>query len=507
VYPEGGYANDTCIERGSINTLDYPGDPLTPGVEATRGARRLNLADVALPKIPVQPIGYGAAVEIMKRMSGPAVPSGWQGGLPLPYRLNGGDGLTVRLMVRQKREVKPSWNVVGTLRGTDRADLRIVIGCHHDAWDCGACDPLCGQIALLEAARSLGALAREGIRPRRTVVFAAWGAEEFGIMGSTEWVEGRTEELTRSAVAYMNLDMASMGVDFGSGASPSLRRGIVESARMVPQARTPGRSALETWIARAPDDVFADRPRFGDLGGGSDHVAFLCHAGVPSMSLSGGGAVGTAYHSIYDTLAWYRKVVGDDYEPALMVSRAAATVAARLAFAPLLPLDPSDYGPETRRLLIALSTRGRELGVFASTPARDIAPELARVEGAALEFNHHARRVMDRVRAAVGRADLAPERLEAINDRLILADRCWLIPDGIPDRPWFRNLYAAPDRDSGYAPWMLPYLRGEVEKKDRRGIERAEDQYLRSFEALTRLMDEIDALLEVAPKSEVHESP
>jgi len=499
VYPEGGYANDTCIERGSLNTLPYAGDPLTPGVEATKDAARLDPGAVALPKIPVQPVGYGAALEIMKRMTGAPVPAGWQGGLPLPYRVTGGDALKVRLMVKQERAVKPSANVIGLLRGTQSPEQMVIVGCHHDAWNCGAADPLCGQIAMIEAARALGALAKEGVRPRRTLVFCAWGGEEFGLMGSSEWVEANRARLTESAVSYMNLDMASMGPDFGSSASPSLRRAIAASLAWVAQARAPGKSAFEVWKSRAPDDVFADRPKFGDMGGGSDHVGFLCHAGVPVCSVHGGGSPGTSYHSTYDTLTWYRKVVGEDYEPALMVARAATAVSARLAYAPLVPLDPADYGPETRRQLVALTARGRELGVFSGQSTRDVAPELARVEGAAVEFSQHGREVMERVRAAVGAGSLTGDDLERVNDLLVMADRVWHAPEGLPDRRWFCNLYGAPDRDSGYASWMLPLLRAAVEEKDRRAVEAAEDRYIKVFAELTATVENLNALADSGP--------
>ena len=189
MYPEGGYANDCCIQRGSIITLPYQGDPLTPGIAATEDAKRLDPATLDLPKIPVQPIGWAAAKEIMSRMTGSPVPEGWQGGLPFTYRVMGGEGLTVHLKVEQKREVRKTANVIATLKGSVYPEEKMIIGAHHDAWNCGASDPLCGTIAMIESAKSFAQMAAEGHRPERSIVFAAWGAEEFGIMGSTEWVE------------------------------------------------------------------------------------------------------------------------------------------------------------------------------------------------------------------------------------------------------------------------------------------------------------------------------
>jgi N-acetylated-alpha-linked acidic dipeptidase len=493
-YPEGGYANHTCIERGSINTLPYAGDPLTPGREATEHAERLDLQRVDLPRIPVQPVSYGQAQKILERMTGPAVPEKWQGGLPLAYRLSGGDQLRVRLKVEQERKVIPSFNVIGTLRGASEPERLMIIGCHHDAWGCGAADPLAGTIALMETARAFGAQAVAGRRPARTVQFAAWGAEEFGIIGSTEWVESRRERLVNDAVAYINLDMASMGPEFGAGTSPSLRRLVEEVSRLVPRARSnDGKTVFEEWLSRGEDPMAPKHPKFGDLGGGSDHIAFLCYAGVASTSLGGSGGKGSSYHSTFDTLPWYWKVVGEDYEPAVMVTRMTIAVAARAACAPLLPLDPGRYGLEVRRQLIDITKRAVELRVIAK-PERDIAPELARLEGAAVQFEALARAVDQRVLAAA-ESGLASDTLSRINSLLMQADRAWLSEEGLPGRPWFKNLYASSDEDSGYAAWTLPLLRWAIEHKDRASLTSAEDRYLEVMARLRRIMEQIEAEL------------
>lgn len=216
VYPAGGWANETYIQRGSILTLDYPGDPLTPFEPAEEGAERLDPRDVALPEIPVQPIGYGAAEEILARMTGDAAPPPWVGALPCDYRLTGGAALRVRVQVHQERRLMKTWNIIATLPGSHWPTDRVIIGAHHDAWSFGAGDPNCGTIAVLEAARCFARLAQAGRRPRRSILFACWGAEEFGIIGSTEWAEARALMLNTSALAYFNLDMASMGLDFSA---------------------------------------------------------------------------------------------------------------------------------------------------------------------------------------------------------------------------------------------------------------------------------------------------
>lgn len=492
-YPEGGYSNSTCIERGSINTLPYPGDPLTPGVEATEHAKRIDPDSLDLPKIPVQPVSWSAAQQIMQRMTGPGVPDKWQGGLPLAYRVSGGDALKVHLKVQQERKVMPTFNVIGTLRGASEPERMVVIGCHHDAWGCGAADPLAGTIVLLESAKSFAEQAKAGHRPARTIVFAAWGAEEFNIIGSTEWVEGHRDELIKNAVGYINLDMASMGVEFGASTSPALRRVISQAATSVPEARSKdAQTVFQSWLARGEDPLIPGQPKFGEMGGGSDHIAFLCYAGVASTSLGAGGSKGNSYHSTYDTLPWYWKVVGEDYEPAMMVTRMTSAVAGRLASSPVIPLDPARYGLETRRQLIDITKHAAELGVIPK-PERDIAPELARLEGAAVQFDAFARGVDKRALAGVESGAISGAKLATINAALIEADRDWLSDGGLPGRPWFKNLYAASDEDSGYAAWTLPLLRWAVEHKDRKALSDAEDRYLAVFEKLRATIEKIDA--------------
>ena len=215
-YPEGGYANGTYIQRGSILTLDYRGDPLTPGRPATEHAERLDPKDVAFPKIPCQPIGWDAAKQILGRMKGASVPDDWQGGLPFRYRLTGGADLKVRVMVKQERKLTRTYNVTGTLKGRLYPDHVMVVGAHHDAWGFGAGDPTAGTIIVMEAARCFAEAARNGQRPARSIVFAAWAAEEYGIMGSTEWVEAHQRDLSQNCIAYLNLDMAAMGPNLRS---------------------------------------------------------------------------------------------------------------------------------------------------------------------------------------------------------------------------------------------------------------------------------------------------
>lgn len=486
-YPEGGWASDTYIQRGSIITLPYSGDPLTPFIPATEHAKRVDPSELDLPRIPVQPIGYGAASQIMSRMRGAPLPrdlvKSWQGGLPCAYRLTGGANLRVRVMVKQDRAIRKTANVIATLPGATHPQQKIIIGCHHDAWGHGAGDPLGGTILVFEAARSFAEAAKRGLRPARSIVFATWGAEEFGILGSTEFCEQFAADLSANAIAYINLDAAAMGTQFGSSASPSLKKVIDEVVAEIPQARSAnGDTVRTTWLGDR------EEPDFGNLGGGSDHVGFYCHLGIPSCGLGAGGSEGTAYHSVYDNLTWYRQVVGDDYEPALMLTRVVNLLALRLANDPIIPLDATKYATDVRTHIEAISKRADELDVPFDASVIDEPLESLMVQ---------ATLVSARLREA-NASTMSSTQLASINNELALLERCWIVPEGLPERPWFRSLYAASDPDSGYAAWMLPGLRWAVESKDAMAVAESLKAYGQVLTRLSERLAAIESILENA---------
>ena len=460
MYPEGGWANERQVERGSITTLPYPGDPLTPGEPATENAKRLDPDKIDLPRIPVQPVSWSNAHEIMKRMKGAGVPDEWQGALPLPYRVTGGPDLRVRLKVQQKRDFIKTANVVARLPGAELPDEWIILGCHHDAWAFGAADPLAGTMVLVEAARCFADLAKQGLRPRRSILFGAWGAEEQGVVGSTEWVEAHKEELSRSAVMYINLDMASMGPLFNASGTPTLKQLVLDASMVVPQARQPDKSVFQDWSMRAKAtgrEAEPGVPRVGSMGGGSDHMGFYFHVGVPCMGMGGGGSRGTSYHSNYDNLHWYRKVVGEDYEPALMVTRVVSVTASRMANADLLPIDVAGYAQAMRDHLVEIKKKIDEA---------KLSVDLASLTLSLDEFETEARESRDAMTGWVGSGPSFDTLRQSLNAVIRSLERQWLTDEGLPGRPWYRSVFMAPDEDAGYASWPLPELRRAVERRD-----------------------------------------
>ncbi|MBK7405086.1 MAG: M20/M25/M40 family metallo-hydrolase [Phycisphaerales bacterium] len=491
VYPAGGWQTDMCIQRGSIDPLDYPGDPLTPFVEATRDAARLDPEDAGLPTIPVQPIGWGAARQILLRMEGDEAPREWQGGLPMSYRLTGGPDLRVRVDVRQERRVARTASVIGRLQGAEYPDEWVIVGCHHDAWNCGAADPTSGLISELEAARSFTELAKAGARPKRSILFCAWGAEEYGMIGSTEWVEAHADELRQKAVAYINLDMASMGPQFGAAATPSVRRLVEEAAGLVPQARSPEQSVLQDWVSRSARNDDPLRPSIGDLGGGSDHVGFVCHLGVPGISLGCGGSMGSSYHTAFDNLHWYRQVVGEDYEPALMIARMTNAVVGKLAYDARLPVEVAAEAQFIGEQLRAIREDPRLQG--AVDPGA-LKATIATADKAAAEWQ-----IVDGLHAQDGPTAGATAPTTFRSRALRAARDTLTVREGLPDRPWFENLLIATDPTSGYGSWTLPGLRGAIESGDPVAIAEAFARLRSRLEQLARLAEGVPGSARVDP--------
>ena len=338
-YPEGPYYSESTIQRGSLLTEDFTGDPLTPyepalPLDGMIKIKRKIPEDAQLHSIPVTPIGYGAAKQILGQMNGDVVPEGWQGGLPFTYRLQGGSALKVFLEVNQPREFVRVQNVIGTVKGSLYPDEWVILGCHLDAWGFGATDPSSGTAMLLSLSETLGKLVTEGKGPKRSILIGHWDAEEHGVIGSTEWVEQMRDELKAKAVAYMNFDGAVSGKRFGASSSPSLKDLVLDTAKEVDYPYSE-MSLYDNWKGNKKV------PSIGNLGGGSDHIGFYMHVGVPSMSGGAGGT--TVYHSNYDSFRYYERFVDPEFQMGATIEKFAGIMSLRLANATLIPYDLKRY--------------------------------------------------------------------------------------------------------------------------------------------------------------------
>lgn len=476
VYPEGKMFNESTIQRGSLLTLDYTGDPLTPfepalPLDGAEKVTRLKPEEVkGLHSIPVTPIGYGAAQEILSRMSGAAVPESWQGGLPFTYRLEGGPKLTVRLKVEQPRGMVRVENVIGTLTGSEFPDEWIIVGSHYDAWEFGATDPNSGTAMLLTLADALGELARQGYRPRRTIKIAHWDAEEHGILGSTEWVEQFREELDQKGVAYFNADGACSGLSFGGSASPSLKSLLVEATRVVPYPKS-NKSVYEHWNERSANK--AEGPGIGNLGGGSDHLPFYAHLGIPSLSAGMGGP--TMYHSAYDNFHWYETVGEPDFVAGPTVARVMGIMALRMANAEAIPFDVARYGKDLKTHL-----QTAEKAIKAYSPGFSV----QQLAGKADALLQRAAQWSTLLHQKLESGKLNKTQLAALNQTLISLERSFIDDKGMAYGAWYRSLYASSDPYSGYASWMLPGFLFEASLGSTRQLPELEQRHLDAFQRL-----------------------
>lgn len=501
VFPKGPYRNADGVQRGSVMDMPlYPGDPLTPGVGATADARRLPLSEVqTFTRIPVLPISYGDAKPLLEALEGPVAPESWRGALPLTYHIGPGPA-TVRLKVLSSWDRKDIYNVVVKIPGSTYPDEWILRGNHHDAWVNGADDPTSGMVAMMEELRAFSELLKQGWRPKRTIVYCAWDAEEQGLIGSVEWAEHHAEELRKKAVIYINSDSNGRGFLSMAG-SHSLEKFINAVARDI----TDPEKKISVWErakarrivnARSAEDRKEIRERedlrIGALGSGSDYTAFLDHLGIASLNLSYGGEEGDGiYHSIYDDFFWFTTFSDSDFRYGRALSQTAGTAVLRLADADLLPFGfvnlaetVQRYVEELKRLLKStrdeITERNRQIaeGVFfaVDNPRKptvppgieEVPPELdfGPLDKAADALMQSAERYEKASQAVSGSASsLSAGRLREINDKLIQSERLLSDASGLPGRSWFRHLLYAPGFYTGYGVKTIPGVREGIEQK------------------------------------------
>ena len=539
VFPAGPMRNPDGVQRGSV--MDFasasPGDPLTPGIGATPDAKRLPLKEAkSITKIPVLPISYGDAQPLLAALAGPMAPDKWRGSLPIPYHVGPGPA-QVHLKVAFNWDIKPVYDVIAKIPGSVAPDEWIVRGNHHDAWVNGAEDPISGQVSLLEEARALSLLLKQGWKPRRTIIYTAWDGEEPMLLGSTEWVEAHADELREHAAVYINTDGNGRGV-LNMGGSHSLEQFINGVARDIEDPENQMTVWQRAQLSKIAKTKSADDPnddpkesrkelrqrtdlRIDALGSGTDYTAFLDHLGIASLDLAYGNEdEGGIYHSVYDDFYWYTHFSDKDFVYGRALAQTVGTSVMRLADAEVLPFDFVNfadtvemYTKNLQRLLAGkqeeIRERNRELdeGMFKATfdprrptvaPAREEVPphlNFAPMQNAVDSLTRsakHYQQALSQKQASL-EEDAVAAKLGALNRELIESERRLTNADGLPRRPWYKHLLYAPGVYTGYGVKTVPGVREGIEQKR---YAEAEQEIVRVSKAL----EDESALIESAAR-------
>ena len=500
-FPAGPFRPPDGVQRGSVADMPtYPGDPLTPGVGATKDAKRLKIEEATtITKIPVLPISYGDAQPLLAALTGPVAPEDWRGGLGITYHVGPGPA-KVHLKVKSNWNMATLYDVIGKIQGSTFPNEWVIRGNHHDGWVNGAEDPLSGMTAVMEEARALGELVKAGWKPKRTIIYCAWDGEEPGLLGSTEWAETHYDELRAHAVAYINSDGNGRGYLQVIG-SHTLEKFSNDVAHDIPDPET----KLSAWkraqlheIAEAKTGEKREEIRkradlrIPALGSGSDYTAFLQHDGVASLNIGFGGEdQGGIYHSIYDDFYWFTHFSDKDFIYGRALAQTGGTAVMRLADADLLPFEFSDFADTVEMYVKELKKlaqdsreeireRNREIeeGVFQATndPRRPMVPPQHETEPPFLNFAplDNAAEVLTRSAkeyhkafegASAGGGLAASASLADVNAMLIASERHLTNAEGLPNRPWFKHQLYAPGYYTGYAVKTVPAVREAIEQK------------------------------------------
>ncbi|HVW87085.1 MAG TPA: M28 family peptidase, partial [Bryobacteraceae bacterium] len=496
VYPKGAFRPPDGVQRGSVmDMVLYPGDPLSPGWASEPGSKRLTLSEATtLMKIPVIPISYADAQPLLANLDGPVAPEAWRGALPITYHLGPG-GAKVHLKVSMDNATRPLYDVIAKIPGSEFPDQWVLYGNHHDAWVHGASDPLSGAAPLLETARTLAELTRKGWKPKRTIMLAFWDGEEFGLVGSTEFMEKHAGELTQKLVAYLNSDSNNKG-HLNVGGSHTLESFTQEIARDIKDPVS-GRTLLEEAEAHSrrargsgppqPETPPAGEYRIAPLGSGSDYTPFLQHLGIATLDFGfSGDSGGGIYHSDYDDFYWYSHFADTNFVYGRTLAQVNSTAILRLADAPLLPFEFGRFA----------ATVGRYLDEIEKLPNQQRKPdlskvrtELAQLTKTAAAFDSAVGRDLPRMNTA------AAEKLSAINQILYRSERDLTLDPGLPGRPWFRHRIYAPGMYTGYAVKTLPGIREAVEAGKPDDAEQQAKQVAQVLRALNGQVERATRLL------------
>tara|TARA_B100001142_G_scaffold330084_1_gene396091 strand:- start:1224 stop:3500 length:2277 start_codon:yes stop_codon:yes gene_type:complete len=501
VYPVGPYRNEYGIQRGSVLDMPArPGDALTPGYAATKDAERISIDDApTIMKIPVMPISYADALPLLKAIKGPVVPDSWKGGLPITYHIGPGPA-KVNLHLEFDWSLRTAYNPVGRMIGSVYPDEWIMRGNHHDGWGHGASDPISGMVSLMEEARAIGELTKTGWRPKRTLIYAGWDAEEPGLLGSTEWVEHNLKDIKENMVVYINTDGTGVGY-LSMGGSHSLEKFINEVIRDVKDpvhdvsldSRLRSRMRVREYNVGSSElnkESESTDLRIYAMGAGSDYTAFLHHAGVPALNMAfGGESGGGAYHSLYDTYEHYKRFSDGDFIYGTTLSKVNGRLVLRLSEADILPFrfvnmveNIGKFIEENKKLSQAIeqSTQLRNklldnndftisrnpnktylqperLGQVPEFNFKPLDDAFARLSSSAWKY--------EEVLLKFKKGSLSAEKKSEINSLLRKVDQAFTNSNGLPRREWFRNMLYAPGYYTGYGVKTLPGIREGLEER------------------------------------------
>ena len=526
VYPKGSFKNEFGVQRGSImDMVIYPGDPLTPFIGATQNAKRIAREDAEnLLKIPVLPISYHDAQPLLESLSGPVAPEDWRGALPFTYHI--GPGKTaVRLKLEFDWKIVPAYNVIAKIKGSEFPDQWIVRGNHHDAWNPGANDPISGVAAMMEEAKSIGELVKNGYKPKRTLVYCAWDAEEPGLIGSTEWVEDHLAELKQKAVVYINSDGNGRGFlsAAGSHALESMIDGIAKDV-IDPQTkvsvfdRLKAREVVSAGSDKAKKDNMAKKSMtIGALGSGSDYSSFLQYAGIPSLNIAFGGEnPGGEYHTAYDSYDFYSRFGDPGFNYGRALSQTIGRAVLRMADANTLPFEfknlhktISSYVAE----MINMTDQMRESTAvynqvisgnnyqLAADPTKTEKLPIRKVEVPFIDFSALQNSLVNLDRSAtalsdrIAKGNISSTSLKALNEALYMAEQKLLTSTGLPRRPWYKHTIYAPGFYTGYGVKTMPGVREAIEQRD---WKEAQDQIEIAAKAISRLAEHLNNTTKLA---------
>ncbi len=522
VYPKGAFKNEYGVQRGSVmDMVIYPGDPLTPGIGATEDAKRLDrLQAPNLLKIPVLPISYHDATPILQALDGPVAPNNWHGGLPFAYHIGPGKA-KVHLKVAFNWNVVPCYDVIAKIQGSKFPDEWVIRGNHQDAWVNGATDPVSGQAALLEEAKSIGLLLKTGWKPDRTLVYCAWDGEEPGLLGSTEWLEEHMKDLQKKAVVYINTDDYQRGFLSVEG-SHALEPLMDEIAKTVvdPQTNVSVYERLKSYEAISAASIEAKKKileeknmKLGAMGSGSDYSSFIQHAGIPALNISyGGEGSGGEYHSIYDSYDDFIKFKDPGFQYGVALAETAGHAVLRMANADVLPFDFTHLYQTiegyTNELVTLLQTTRESTEIenhlinsgdykFGEDPTKKYIIPVAKPDVPFLDFSPlqnamaQLKKSTDSLKVVYQNKIKTGAVDENFNKSLYTAEQQLLDEAGLPRRSWYKHTIYAPGFYTGYGVKTMPGIREAIEQKN---WKEAQEQIKIDAKAIDKLADYLNEI-------------